>query len=501
VARTSRLMLTAGVVGVLVAGSAGAQSTGGEGWRQFRGPNATGIATVTKAPPVDFGPGRNMRWKTDLPPGHSSPVLEGDRLFVTAFDSARERLLVLALDRRTGAERWRRDITYERLGSSHAVSTPVTATPVVDGERVYAYFVQAGLFAWDLDGNPIWSLPIPFEQVRFGSGTSPILAGDRLILNRDSAVDPFIMAVDTRSGDVLWRVAREIPPGPAVPFASYSTPVLAGDQVVVHGMGTITSYDIATGARRWWVNASSTGTSTPALAGQMLYVATWSPFGEDDQLPALPDFATVLRDHDRDGSGTISQAELEAARITIARRPEVPDVPGATFSVPFGMTDADKSGDLTAGEWSALLATVRRLTVNHGLLAVRSGGEGDVTTSHVLWREDRSLSEVPSPLFYEGRIYYVRNGGILTCLDAATGAVKYRTRLGAPGPYYSSPIAAGGRLYVGSGEGLLVAFAPGDTLTVLARNDLGEPLFATPAVSEDGTMYVRTPTALYAFGE
>jgi outer membrane protein assembly factor BamB len=174
---------------------------------------------------------------------------------------------------------------------------------------------------------------------------------------------------------------------------------------------------------------------------------------------------------------------------------------GAKMAVPFAMVDRDKSGDATAPEWAGLLATVSQMTAEHGLLAIKSGGRGDVTATNVVWREKRSVPEVPSPLVFENRVYYVRNGGILTCLDAASGRVVYRERLGAPGPYYSSPIAAGGRLFIGSGDGALVVFAPGDALKVLARNELGEPIFATPAVSAEGILYVRTPSTLYAFAE
>lgn len=186
----------------------------------------------------------------------------------------------------------------------------------------------------------------------------------------------------------------------------------------------------------------------------------------------------------------------ERARLALE-----PDVPGATMVVPFGLVDVDKSGDVTAPEWAGLLATVDGMKTEHGLLAIKSGGRGDVTATHVVWREKRSVSEVPSPLVYENRVYYVRNGGILTCLDAATGRVVYRERLGAPGPYYSSPIAAGERLFIGSGDGALVVVGPGDALKVLARNELGEPIFATPAVSSEGILYVRTPSALYAFAK
>jgi outer membrane protein assembly factor BamB len=233
----------------------------------------------------------------------------------------------------------------------------------------------------------------------------------------------------------------------------------------------------------------------------MVYVGAWSPLGESDQMPPLPDFPSLLRAHDADRSGTISQSELTASGLKVFARPDVPDVPGASMAVPFPMLDGDKNGELTAPEWAGLLAVIEKNTVNHGLLAIRAGGRGDVTASQVVWREDRAIPEVPSPLVYENRVYYVRNGGIVTCLDSATGRVVYRTRLEAPGAYFSSPIAAGGRLFVGSGDGALVVFAPGDELKVLARNAFGEPIFATPAVSPDGILYVRTPSALYAVGE
>jgi outer membrane protein assembly factor BamB len=499
--RLSRATLAAAMaISFTAAFPARAQNTAASGWPQFRGPNATGIAAASKAPPSEFGPDRNVLWKTAIPPGHSSPVLWGDRIFLTAYDAERQRLLVMGLDRTTGRVLWRQDVSYEALGPVHAMSNPATATPVVDGERVYAYFVQAGLFAYTLDGTPAWRLPLPAAQVRFGSGTSPVLVADLLVLNRDTSANPSVLAVDRRSGTIKWQVAREITTT-IVPHASYSTPVVVGDQIVIHGMMNITAYDAATGEKRWWVRAESSGTSTPAVVGDMVYVGTWSPFGEPDQRPPLPDFPTLLRAHDADRSGTISQSELTAAALKVFARPDVPAVPGASMAVPFGTVDADKNGELSAAEWAGLLAFAEKTAVDHGLLAIRSGGRGDVTASHVVWRETRSIPEVPSPLVYENRVYYVRNGGILSCLDAATGRIVYRSRLDAPGPYFSSPIAAGGRLFVGSGEGALVVLVPGDEPKVLARNNFGEPIYATPAVSPEGILYVRTPSVLYAVGE
>jgi outer membrane protein assembly factor BamB len=498
--RLSLASLATLAIGATIVVPARAQTAPSPDWPQFRGPNATGIARGSKAPPTEFGPAKNVLWKTPLPAGHSSPVFWGDRIFLTGYDAERKQLLLMSLDRTTGKQLWRQEVPYEKLANVHVVSTPATATPVVDGERVYAYFLDAGLVAYTLDGALAWKLPLPAAQVRFGSGTSPVIAGDLLILSRDTTANPTLFAVDRRTGTVKWQVAREIL-STVVAHSSYSTPVVLGDQVIVHGMMNITSYDVATGQKRWWVRVPSTGTSTPAVAGDTVYVAAWSPFGEADQLPPLPDFATAVKAYDTDGSGTLNQAELTASKLKVFERPEVPDVPGATMAVPLSMVDADKSGDVNEKEWNTMLGIVGAMKAEHGVLAIKPDGQGDVTATNVMWRENRSVPEVPSPLVYEHRVYSVRNGGVLTCLDTATGKLVYRERLGAAGPYYSSPIVAGGRIFIGSGDGTLVVFAPGDALKVLARNDLGEPIFATPAVSPDGILYVRTPSALYAFAE
>ncbi len=134
-----------------------------------------------------------------------------------------------------------------------------------------------------------------------------------------------------------------------------------------------------------------------------------------------------------------------------------------------------------------------------GVLAVRVGGKGDVTKSHVAWIESRGVPEVPSPLLYKDRLYFVKNGGIVISREAATGKTVFQGRLGAPGGYYASPVAAGGRIYAASDQGTVVVFEAKDTLQVLARNTLPEPIMATPAIV-DGKLYVRTLTHLYAFG-
>ena len=134
-----------------------------------------------------------------------------------------------------------------------------------------------------------------------------------------------------------------------------------------------------------------------------------------------------------------------------------------------------------------------------GVMAVRVGGKGDVAKSHVQWVEARGVPEVPSSLLYKERLYLVRNGGLVVSREAATGRTVFQGRLGAPGGYYASPIAADGRIYAASDQGTVVVFEAGDTLQVLARSELPEPIMATPAIV-DGRIYVRTLSHLFASG-
>jgi outer membrane protein assembly factor BamB len=476
----------------------GVQLASGQGsarWPQFRGPNAGGVATG-KAPPTEFSPSKAVRWKRALPAGHSSPAVWDQHIFVTAFDQPAGKLEVLCLSTKHGKILWRHAVPAAQIESVHAVSSPATATPVVDDESVYVYFASHGVLALDHAGKERWSVPLSPLKTSFGSGTSPVVSGDVLLLNRDAIENGSLLALDRRTGKTLWKVDYQASAGRRA--ESYSTPVIWQGQAVLHRVGFVEGYDLKDGRRVWWIKANTTGTSTVATAGDTIYVATWSPIGEADQLPALPAFATLLEQIDKDGNGQISQSELPPT-LYIFSRPDVPDVPGASMPLSrmFPNMDQNKDGLVNDAEWQQAQTFVKTIRQDHGVLAIKPDREGDLT-SNVLWTEKLAVPEVPSPLFYENRLYLIRNGGILSSLDAQSGKVVYRTRVGALGPYYSSPIAANGKLYIASAEGTVTVLATGDEFKVVAKNDLGEPIYATPAVA-DGTLYVRTTGHLYAF--
>jgi outer membrane protein assembly factor BamB len=466
-------------------------------WPQFRGPGGSGLAGEAKAP-VSFQGASRAEWKADVPAGQSSPSVWGDRIFLTAGDVKTKKLELLCLDRKTGKVLWRRAVTAESIEHLHEIGTPATATPAVDGERVYAYFGSYGLLCFDFEGNQKWSLPLPVANTPLGSGTSPIVAGDAVILNRDDRPAGYLLAVDRQSGKQLWKQPYTAPNRGGMVGAA--TPVVWKNQVIVHRGMEVVAFDTKTGSRQWWVTIQSTSTSTPVVGPDAVYVASWINAGEPDLRVPLPDFESLLKKYDKDGDGMLSADEFPN-EMQLAQRPEVA-VAGANLNFPGRamVQGLDRNGDgkVDKAEWDAFVA--QRTTVDHGLVAIKPGGQGDVTATHALWREARGVPEVPTPLYSNRRVYMVTNGGIVTAMDAATGQVLFRKRLGAGGAYYASPVMAGGNIYFISGDGVVSVIRDAADFQLVAKSDLEEPVFATLAIV-DGIVYVRTATHLYAFAK
>jgi outer membrane protein assembly factor BamB len=236
-----------------------------EDWPQFRGPNGSGVSVSTGLPEV-FGPEKNVVWKTPLPPGHSSPVLTRDRVFVTAYaeekaagsqpsavgaqGNAREKnhkLLVICLDRQTGKPLWQREVPRTREGRLQNVNNPASPSPVTDGTNVYVFFQEFGLVSYDGAGKERWRLPLGPFNMFYGFGASPILVDDRVILPVDQdSPSSYLIAVDKTSGRVRWKVER-----PAV-VSGYSTPIIfqpkqGPKQVVIPESFQLSAYSVADG--------------------------------------------------------------------------------------------------------------------------------------------------------------------------------------------------------------------------------------------------------------
>ena len=465
-------------------------------WAQFRGPNAGGVVDDQPDLPVELGREKNVRWKTELPPGASSPCIWGNRVFVTAFDIGAEQLEVICIDRADGEVLWRRDIGAKVIEKVHVASTPASGTPATDGERVYVYFGSRGLLCYDVEGDLKWVIEMPVPQMRNGSGTSPILAGDLVLLNRDLSTDPHLLAVNKVSGEVVWKHPHLFAPGMLT--EGYATPILWKDQVILHTHEGMRSIRLADGQLVWQANVQTTGCATPVISGNTLFVATWQNLGEPSLRQELPSFDKLV-EHDTDADGVIAFEEFPG-KYLLFDRPEAADEKGvrAPVKMLLGMVDQNSDRSITRQEWTGFIGRFQNFISDHGLLAIKLGGQGDVTESHVTILEKRNIPEVPSPLVHKGRIYMVKNGGILTCLDESSGDVLFRKRIGASGSYYASPIAVGDRIFLASGQGVITVLRASDKLDVIAENDLAERIMSTPA-AVDNTLYVRTMDHLYAF--
>jgi outer membrane protein assembly factor BamB len=446
--------------------------------------------------PVAFGPEQNVLWRAATPAGDSSPCVAAGRVFLTGFAGEGEdaTLLVLCFDRASGAELWRKTLAVPQFEQTYSHG-PATPTPACDGERVFAAFGSFGLVAYDLEGQELWRKPLPLAKNTFGTASSPLLAGGRLIFVRDEDQGSFLEAFDPASGASLWRVDR-------TGFGSgWSTPGVwrRGDalELLVYGVGFLTAYDLASGKVRWSVpGLSDEPIVTPAFGAGLVFATSYN-MKTNPEVIGLPQFAALVAELDRDGNGTLDRAEVEPNKSVLSRfdADGEGDHPLRMF---FRMMDADRSGQVTAKEYERLIAWVDGFSHRNGLLAIRPG-DGE-TPAEVVWTHERGVPECPSPLFQGARVYMVANGGLVTCVDAQSGAVRFEGRLDAGGPYYASPVAGDGKLYSASARGVVSVLELGDELVVLARNDLGERITATPGLSE-GVVFVRTAGGVYAFGE
>ena len=420
---------------VVVSSSPRAAENGDVWWPQFRGPNSSGLGGGK--PPIHFGPGQNVLWKTATGSGLSSPIVWRERVFLTEFDQTSQKLSTLCIDRRTGKILWRRAVAAKEIEKVHELSSPAGATPATDGERVYVYFGSYGLVCYDLEGNQKWERQFPLPENPYGATASPIVAGELLVLNHQGK-DSHLLGVNRRDGRTVWRTDRS-----SFQYG-WSTPVHwrhdGIDEIVVLGGDfkpnqRLMAYDLANGAERWWVGGlPPCGKSTPVIGGGLLFLGA-------------PDIMLEPSAEKRNPDGAAQFYAKNAARV----------------------------------------------------MAVRPGRTGEVMQANIAWSERRGVPGVPSPLYYNGRLYTFKDGGLVFCRVAETGELLYSERLGTLGYYYSSPVAADHRIYIASVEGVVVVLEAGEKFNILATNKLDGGILATPALV-DGNIYVRTENHLYAFG-
>jgi outer membrane protein assembly factor BamB len=421
-------------------------------WPSFRGADARGVADGARLPDRwDPTTGDHVRWRTPIPGlAHSSPIVWGDRLFVTSALSANpnatfrpglygdgdasddrsiHRFMLYALDARTGRLVWER-VAHEGppRNKRHIKSTYASASPATDGRIVVAWFGSEGVHAYGVDGTFRWKVDIgrvdmgayDIPTYEWGPASSPIIWNGLVILQVDTQADSFLLALNAETGETVWKTGRDELP-------SWGSPTVVtspnGPELVTNASNFVRGYDPRTGREKWRLGGSSKITApTPFLADGLIVVAS-------GRAPERPVF--VIK-------------------------------PGA-------------SGDITPAS-------------------------GSTSSAGVAWSRTGRGSYMPTPIVYGGILYVLANAGLFDAYDLKTGEEIYRQRLPHPGSGFSaSPVAADGKIYLSNEDGDMLVVAAGREFRHIGTNAMGEMLMATPAIA-NGTMYVRSASSLFAIG-
>ena len=419
-------------------------------WPSFRGPAASGVLEKQNLPDHWNGTkGQNILWRTPIPGlSHSSPIVWGDRIFVTTAissgtkatfkpglygdgdasdDRSSQRWVIYALDRKSGKILWER-VAHEGppLDKRHIKSTYASATPVTDGRLVVASFGSQGVYAYDVNGNFRWKLDIGRLDVgaydiptyEWGPASSPILWNGLVYLQCDTQHDSFILALKAETGEVVWKTERDELPSWGTPNVIMTS---KGPELVTNASNFIRGYDPATGKELWRLGPSSKITAPTPIASNDLIV------------------------------------------VSSGRGPERP----------IFVLNAGSRGDLSLAE-------------------------GKSNSESVVWSRTGRGPYMPTPLIYGGLLYVLGNNGVFDAYNLKTGEEIYRERLPYIGSGYSaSPVAADGKIYLSSEDGEMIVLAAGPQFKHIATNSMDDLLMATPALSQ-GVMYVRSASSLFA---
>jgi outer membrane protein assembly factor BamB len=433
-----------GLILAFFAGGCALAADAPDAWPWWRGPEFNGVARGDA--PLTWSDQDHIAWKAQVPgKGHSSPVIWGDRIFLTTAvptgnapaaapanpapasgrrggygggggPQAEQKLMVLAFDRKTGKPLWEKVATVATPHEGFHSQYGSFASPsvLVDSKHAIAFFGSRGVYCYMHDGQPVWQKDFGIKLrmlMAFGEGSSPALDGDKLVILFDHEGDSFLVALDKNTGRELWRTARS-------PGSTWSSPLVitvgGKKQVLVSATKSVAAYDLENGKLIW---------QTTGLGRNVI------------PMPVVADGVAIVM------SG---------------------------YQAP-------------------------------NLLAIRLGGEGDLTgTDAILWQNQRGNSYTPSPVLQEGKLYVLTDNGTISCFDAKTGKPFYsQMRLPKSYSFKASPVAANGKLYLSTEDGDVVVLRMGEKFEVLATNTLADQVFiATPAIM-DGAIYLRGQNTLF----
>ena len=402
-----------------------------ENWPGWRGQSGDGISTETGIPTRWSGT-ENIAWKVTIPGnGHSSPVVWGNRVFLTSCLPEKEQRILLCLDRNTGKTLWKDVVLNSPLETIHPLNSRASGTPATDGQHVFVAFMMADdrkipapnvgtprmitpgslvSAAYDMEGKQKWKINVGNFVSAHGFNTCPVLFEDLVILNGDHDGDAYLVALDRKTGKERWRTRRENN------TRSYVTPIIREiderTQMILSGSLCVASYNPRNGKRHWIINGPTEQfVASVVYNGEYVFVTSGYP--------------------------------------------------------------------------------------ERHIVAIRPDGSGNVTDTHVAWRTNRGAAYVPSPIIVGPYLLVVADSGIASCFDARTGKRHWMERL--PGGHSPSTVSADGLVYFTSDRGVTTIVRPGKTFNLIAQNELGEQISASPAISQ-GQFFLRTHQHLYCIG-
>jgi outer membrane protein assembly factor BamB len=449
-------------------------------WTGFRGPNGSGVHTGTTIPDkVD--PESNRLWRREIPAGFSSPVIVGDAVFLTGYEDSVA--YTLKMDIATGETQWKSEGPEPLPAPYRGPNSQVSSTPVTNGTHTYSFFRHFGVVCYDEKGDEVWRHKLAPFRVPHGMSSSPVIAGDKVIMQCDQDQESFIVALNRQTGEEAWKATR-----PRMTH-SYSTPVVhkpvkGPAEVIVSGSFQVSAYDVETGTRSWWVDGMAWQAMTlPVIDNGVVFVHSHVGAMSEYGAPKMSGpFERQLEMRDKDGDGKISLEEW----------------PGEAMKQLMFIYDLDGDNMLGPRDWEY---AVRRDRETGGLFAIELGGQGNVSETRTKWsyKNRRGLPGIPSPLVYDGVLYLLKDGSLLTSMDPASGDVIKQERVGRSEGYYASPIAADGRILTAGESGLVTVVKAGREWEVVSSIDIEEDIWSTPALGGNRVV-VRTTESLQCFG-
>jgi len=470
-----------------------------EDWPQFRGPNCSGVSTSTKSLPAKFSATENVKWSAKLGDGIGCPVVAAGRVFTSAMID-KKTIGLFAFDAKTGKKLWERSWPAGKLPEVHKTNSQAATTPAADANRVYFYFSTLGMLAVDAKtGADVWQteLPEPYFVFKWGVGMSPTLYKDKVLFVQDDDLNPAFYAFDKKTGKIVWKDDRN---DMAV---NYSHPVIcesnSGDEIVVAGTGMLVGYSPKTGKRLWTARTLLRNIkTTPVSMNGNVYVALQSSGIANQWLATADQSDTGNKD------GKLTKAEMQAF-VGDAKIPE------SFFKKTFDRGDLNKDGALEGKELDIAFLSPDNFAgasfevkdpAEQFVMAIRGGGRGDVTKSHLIYKHPTKYTDhIVSPLVTAERILLVKGGGISTCFTTEKGEPLWGPkRLQNTCEYFASPVLGDGKIYVAGENGTVVVLKDGPELEVLSKNDMGDSILGTPAIA-DGRIFFRTRGSLICVGE